>query len=459
MGRAFNNDIVERNAGHMSPGERCSVEAEGAKYDRDSLLFFGKIMRFAGDACDLPGFTTTRLTESEPHVPDPCLDDEVLVAALEARLSRESGADAHNFETFGDDCAGGWSFEAALEANEQFAKTNQRNLQPFGDFARRWGCDGIPEADQLLQKVRPCGWPFGSTDSSISALRERGRQVLGAAGLGLGHGQRHYWESPLGYDHADHHFSASLAATANARDPCFEPPHATESNLRADAPRFEPQKTTTDAAAVATSVVSQLGLLSTVSLEPAQASLWRDCATEPRKPFDSLNAFARCFEPGTSYAFECVSTDDTGESCGVDSVASGDGDAEERMAETMDNMAETIEGATDADSWKKFEHSTDAIVLDLLGCVAEDVAMHCLMEPAADTWTGLAAMPSVGSRGHYAGSCKPCAFFLKEGAICANGAECFFCHLCEPGEKKKRKQEMKKARGAYRQAMQTRHRF
>mmetsp|Transcript_35917 Transcript_35917/g.95334 ORF Transcript_35917/g.95334 Transcript_35917/m.95334 type:complete len:94 (+) Transcript_35917:618-899(+) len=47
---------------------------------------------------------------------DPDLDDEKRLADLEARLSRESCADAFNSETFGEDIAG-WTFEEALVAN------------------------------------------------------------------------------------------------------------------------------------------------------------------------------------------------------------------------------------------------------------------------------------------------------------------------------------------------------
>jgi len=45
-------------------------------------------------------------------------------------------------------------------------------------------------------------------------------------------------------------------------------------------------------------------------------------------------------------------------------------------------------------------------------------------------------VPTVGSMGHYAGTCKPCAFFYKQG--CGNGFQCPFCHLCDSGEKKRR---------------------
>lgn len=69
----------------------------------------------------LPGPAAARQAEAVSE--DPRLNDEVLIARLEARLSRESGADANNEETFGAGLAsvGGWSFEDALEANERLS--------------------------------------------------------------------------------------------------------------------------------------------------------------------------------------------------------------------------------------------------------------------------------------------------------------------------------------------------
>lgn len=43
---------------------------------------------------------------------------------------------------------------------------------------------------------------------------------------------------------------------------------------------------------------------------------------------------------------------------------------------------------------------------------------------------------SLGSVNHELGTCKPCAFIHTKG--CQSGAECPFCHLCPPGEKKRR---------------------
>jgi hypothetical protein len=50
-----------------------------------------------------------------------------------------------------------------------------------------------------------------------------------------------------------------------------------------------------------------------------------------------------------------------------------------------------------------------------------------------------APAPSRGSSLHQFGACKPCAFFVKDS--CSNGDDCQFCHLCAPGEKKRRKKE------------------
>jgi len=53
------------------------------------------------------------------------LDDESLVVKMEIRLSRESGADAKNADTFGEDCGGGWTFEEAVKANATILRREQ----------------------------------------------------------------------------------------------------------------------------------------------------------------------------------------------------------------------------------------------------------------------------------------------------------------------------------------------
>jgi len=59
-----------------------------------------------------------------------------------------------------------------------------------------------------------------------------------------------------------------------------------------------------------------------------------------------------------------------------------------------------------------------------------------------------AAIDSIaGSRAHDLGLCKPCAFVFKEG--CLNGDSCMFCHLCQPGEKRRRRKERLAQRRAF----------
>lgn len=59
-------------------------------------------------------------------------------------------------------------------------------------------------------------------------------------------------------------------------------------------------------------------------------------------------------------------------------------------------------------------------------------------------------LASAGSAGHGSGSCRPCAWLHKApaGAGCKNGQSCQYCHICAPGELKRRKREKFKAQNA-----------
>lgn len=59
-----------------------------------------------------------------------------------------------------------------------------------------------------------------------------------------------------------------------------------------------------------------------------------------------------------------------------------------------------------------------------------------IAEHLPDTPVGTPELPTVGSFGHHLGTCKPCAFLFTKG--CSSGVTCSFCHLCPPGEKKRR---------------------
>mmetsp|Transcript_73996 Transcript_73996/g.130709 ORF Transcript_73996/g.130709 Transcript_73996/m.130709 type:complete len:234 (+) Transcript_73996:95-796(+) len=52
---------------------------------------------------------------------------------------------------------------------------------------------------------------------------------------------------------------------------------------------------------------------------------------------------------------------------------------------------------------------------------------------------GCGTCPSVGSAGHAFGICKPCDFMYR--TECRSGAACKFCHLCGPGENRRRKKQ------------------
>mmetsp|Transcript_26995 Transcript_26995/g.62313 ORF Transcript_26995/g.62313 Transcript_26995/m.62313 type:complete len:378 (-) Transcript_26995:266-1399(-) len=70
--------------------------------------------------------------------------------------------------------------------------------------------------------------------------------------------------------------------------------------------------------------------------------------------------------------------------------------------------------------------SVEAAVISLAAALPEPVL-------------GSPEMPTEGSKGHRAGTCKPCAFNHTRG--CKGGVSCQFCHLCPAGEKKRRQKE------------------
>jgi len=60
--------------------------------------------------------------------------------------------------------------------------------------------------------------------------------------------------------------------------------------------------------------------------------------------------------------------------------------------------------------------------------------------------------PSIGSAGHHLGICKPCDFMYRTD--CRAGFSCQFCHLCPPGETRRRKKQKQAARRAFVSATQ-----
>jgi hypothetical protein len=100
-----------------------------------------------------------------------------------------------------------------------------------------------------------------------------------------------------------------------------------------------------------------------------------------------------------------------------------------RRAQEPPSQCSTVDTAYEAEDWKQSPRpSTPAF---------DDEGVP------PDSDLGTPALPTEGSKAHYFGQCKPCAFVYKEKMerFCKSGVGCQFCHLCEPGEKKKRKKE------------------
>mmetsp|Transcript_70050 Transcript_70050/g.130947 ORF Transcript_70050/g.130947 Transcript_70050/m.130947 type:complete len:388 (-) Transcript_70050:136-1299(-) len=71
--------------------------------------------------------------------------------------------------------------------------------------------------------------------------------------------------------------------------------------------------------------------------------------------------------------------------------------------------------------------------------VSVEAAVISLAAALPEPILGSPELPTEGSRGHRTGTCKPCAFNHTRG--CKGGVTCQFCHLCPPGEKKRRQKE------------------
>lgn len=77
-----------------------------------------------------------------------------------------------------------------------------------------------------------------------------------------------------------------------------------------------------------------------------------------------------------------------------------------------------------------------------VGTAAYSVPFNSLEDACDSLPFGSPAMPTIGSLNHFTGQCKPCAFANTKG--CKDGTVCNFCHLCGPGEKKRRKKEKRR---------------
>jgi hypothetical protein len=82
--------------------------------------------------------------------------------------------------------------------------------------------------------------------------------------------------------------------------------------------------------------------------------------------------------------------------------------------------------------------------LDEISCETSDQHNSISTDDESDAHSNEEAMQrasfSSGAAGHFAGTCKPCAWNWKD-AGCSKGAGCDFCHLCDEGAVKKRRRQ------------------
>lgn len=100
--------------------------------------------------------------------------------------------------------------------------------------------------------------------------------------------------------------------------------------------------------------------------------------------------------------------------------------------------------ATDTGLWMGLEHGSSTQPIDNFNSSQPQMPVAIKLSDALpEAELGAQQLPTVGSLGHYSGTCKPCAFFYTKG--CEGGTQCSFCHLCPPDEKRRRQKEKQAA--------------
>jgi len=83
-------------------------------------------------------------------------------------------------------------------------------------------------------------------------------------------------------------------------------------------------------------------------------------------------------------------------------------------------------------------------------CFGHAPDRHAIQLDVGDCGNPLSHFPTVGSRNHHLGTCRPCGFVHSEEG-CLQGASCTYCHLCLPGARKERKREKRQLKALARQ--------
>lgn len=101
--------------------------------------------------------------------------------------------------------------------------------------------------------------------------------------------------------------------------------------------------------------------------------------------------------------------------------------------------AAAADTAAKVQSWWMPQEWPALAIPGAMDMMAQPPQLLLLADAILQPQLGSLEVPTVGSLGHRTGTCKPCAFFYKQG--CGNGVQCPFCHLCDSSEKKRRQKE------------------
>merc|ERR1711862_879499 len=101
--------------------------------------------------------------------------------------------------------------------------------------------------------------------------------------------------------------------------------------------------------------------------------------------------------------------------------------------------ADCVEFSTQTPFGSMYDHEMEHISGgDMSDAPVQPKLVLSLAQTLPQPHPGSEELPSVGSADHWSGQCRPCAFTHKG---CSAGINCSFCHLCDPGEKKRRRKD------------------
>lgn len=139
-------------------------------------------------------------------------------------------------------------------------------------------------------------------------------------------------------------------------------------------------------------------------------------------------AYPSCTVAGEEWAY--TAEWDPSSSCDSNGFLQSPWPCDESFATTM---CSTAVGASDQQQFPTYSEEGKANEMQSWTS-AVPVVPTSPPPPPSEPAPGTQELPSVGSAGHAAGTCRPCAFVQKGG--CENGAGCRFCHLCNSARRR-----------------------